>query len=102
MPLKLCGLDQFVSEHQLSFPDIIKLDVQGFELEVLKSGVRPLAHARCVIAEVCFKEFYVGQCRFDEVVAFLSANELYTYALGVRTPRGKALLQADVLFVRPI
>lgn len=99
--LQLRGLDALIAENKISFPDVIKLDVQGFELEVLKGAVQTLSRTRAVIAEVSFKEFYRGQCRFDEVVAFLSANEFHAYAFGARTARGRVLLQTDVLFLRP-
>jgi len=100
LALKLRSLDQYVAEYRIPFPDVIKLDVQGFELEVLKHAANVLAHTKAVIAEVSFKEFYAGQCRFEDVVTFLSANELYVHAFGARTPRGSALSQTDVLFLR--
>lgn len=100
VPLTLRGLDEFVAEHHIKLPDLVKLDVQGFELEVLKGAERTLAHAKAVIAEVSFKEYYRGQCRFDELVTFLAARGLYVRAFGVRTARGKSLSQTDVLFAR--
>jgi FkbM family methyltransferase len=100
--LKLRSLDEYVLEHRLPFPDLIKLDVQGFELEVLKHSMKTLAHANAVIAEVSFKEFYTGQCRFEDVVMFLTGKKFLVHAFGARTPLGQGLLQADVLFLRQV
>jgi FkbM family methyltransferase len=44
-------LDQYLSTHQLRLPDIIKLDVEGFELEVLEGAPDALSNARLLIAE---------------------------------------------------
>jgi Methyltransferase FkbM domain len=101
LALKLRSLDQYVADCCIPFPDVMKLDVQGFELEVLKQAIKVLAHTKAVIAEVSFKEFYAGQCRFEDVVAFMSANEFSVHAFGARTACGKALSQTDVLFLRP-
>lgn len=91
-------LDDYVAQNQLPQPDLIKLDVQGFELEVLRGAPATIAAAKAVIAEVSFKEFYTGQCRFDEVVTYLAESGFYLRAFGAGIPVGKALAQCDVLF----
>jgi FkbM family methyltransferase len=93
-------LDDYVQKHNLPMPDLIKLDVQGYECEVLRGGTRILEHAKAIITEVSFKEFYRGQCRFDQLVSFLAEAGLFTYAFGLRTPMGKPLQQCDMLFLR--
>jgi FkbM family methyltransferase len=100
LTLDLHSLDRYAADHKMRPPDLIKLDVQGFELEVLKSSITMLAHASAVIAEVSFREFYVGQCRFEEVVAFLFDHKFGVHAFGVQTPLGKPILQTDVLFLK--
>ena len=100
LTVTLRGLDEYVVEFRMPFPDVIKLDVQGFEVEVLKHATNALAHAKAVISEVSFREFYRDQCRFEDIVAFLAANSFQVHAFGARTALGKALEQADVLFLR--
>jgi FkbM family methyltransferase len=100
IPLELHRLDDFVSKNALPKPDLIKIDVQGFELEVLRGATRVLGFTKGVIAEVSFREFYKGQCRFDQLVSFLAENGLFVSALGLRTALGKAMNQTDVLFLR--
>lgn len=96
----IVGLDEFRGEHELPFPDLLKLDVQGFELEVLKGALEVLAHATAVIVEVSFREYYSGQCLFSDVCSFLGTRGFELCALSVSTPLGRPLDQADVLFVR--
>jgi FkbM family methyltransferase len=99
--VKVERLDDYVSAHELPLPDLMKLDVQGFECEVLKGGEQTLGHAKAVITEVSFQEFYQGQCRFDQLVSFLAQYNLFIRAFGVGTPVGRPLDQCDVLFLRP-
>lgn len=93
-------LDEYVALHGLPHPDLIKLDVQGYELEALRGGLGALSHARHVVAEVSFRELYVGQPLFHDVAAFLAERGFTVTALGVQTPLGRPIEQADVLFGR--
>ncbi len=93
-------LDDFRKEFGLPNSDLIKLDVQGFELEVLKGSRECLRTTKAVISEVSFIEYYKGQCLFHELVAFLADHELFVNAIGVNTSLGRTLDQTDVLFTR--
>lgn len=81
-------------------PKLLKLDVQGCEMEVLKGATRSLKHAKALITEVSFREFYKGQCRFDQVVSCLAAQGFFVHAIGQGTALGKPLVQSDVLFLK--
>lgn len=93
-------LDEYRAERGLPFPDLIKLDVQGYELEVLKGAAECLRHAKAVVAEASFLEYYEGQCGFHELVAHLAAFGLFMAVVGDHTPTGRPLEQIDVLFLR--
>lgn len=98
--LRVETLDSWISMNALRTPDLIKLDVQGYELEVLKGSEIALAHTRAVILEASFQNFYEGQCRFDELVSILAKNGLHLHAIGNGTAIGRRLIQSDLLFVR--
>ena len=94
-------LDNYVASHGLPEPDLVKADVQGYELEVFRGAPRVLAHARAVIAEVSFIECYAGQPLFGEVASFLERAGFRTTAFAHGFPRpGAPLVQTDVLFTR--
>jgi FkbM family methyltransferase len=93
-------LDDLRQKKSLPFPDLIKLDVQGWELEVLKGAPESLAHAKAIIAEVSFREYYERQCLFHELVHHLADAGLFLAMLGEHTQKGVPLRQADVLFLR--
>jgi FkbM family methyltransferase len=100
MPLQVFRLDDYRLEKQLPLPDLIKLDIQGYELEALKGAPECLRSAKAIIAEVSFIEYYDGQCLCHDLAAHLAVFGLFIRAFGVNTPLGKPVLQTDVLFMR--
>jgi len=82
-------------------PDFIKLDVQGYELEVLRGAPKILSHAQAVLLEVSLIETNHGAPLMVEVVGFMAEHgfdvcdilELH------RRPLDRATNQVDLLFV---
>jgi FkbM family methyltransferase len=75
LDVPLMTLSDFIDKYQRPFPNLLKLDVQGAELDILKA-VRP-EHWRDLIAvqtEVELVEFYRGQPLFHDVDAFMRAH----------------------------
>lgn len=100
LPVQVFRLDDYRREKHLAWPDLIKLDIQGFEVEALKGGPECLKSAKAIIAEVSFIEYYEGQCLFHDLVAHLAKYELFLRAFGINTPTGRLVGQTDVLFMR--
>jgi FkbM family methyltransferase len=93
-------LDDLVGAGRIPSPDLIKLDVQGYELEVLRGACETLSRTRAVIAEVSCVEGYQGQCLFHDVVSFMAGRGFRLHALGAGTVVGAPLVQTDALFLR--
>ena len=93
-------LDDFRREHTLPPPDLISLDIQGFELEALRGAPECLRHARAVLCEVSFREYYHGQPLFHEIAAHLGAHGFGLRAVGANTPVGDLIGQTDALFLK--
>lgn len=93
------ALDAYSTEVGLPPPDLIKLDIQGYELAALRGAENALRSAKAILLEVSFVEFYQKQCSFHELVAFLADRSFYLHALGEGTPIGRPLVQTDVLFL---
>lgn len=57
-------------------PDIlcIKLDVQGYELKILKGGEETLKKTHFVIVEMSNHQLYKGGCQYYEIDAFLRSR----------------------------
>ena len=64
-------LDQFVSAEEVEAPALLKIDVQGFERDVLvgSKSLLPLFH--WVYVESSFTELYVGQILAPELIGFM-------------------------------
>ena len=56
---------------ELEAPDILKLDIQGAELDVLRHGVKTLESAVIIESEVEFLELYKGQPLFGDMQVFM-------------------------------
>ena len=78
---------------------LLKIDVQGAELEVLKGGEKTLARTEFVWIEVSFKPLYQGSALFDDIQAHMQKKGFILFNL-MPASRGKdgELLQADCLY----
>jgi FkbM family methyltransferase len=96
----IARLDDLLKRGDVPPPDVVKIDVQGYELEVFRGAEQALAHARAVISEVSFQESYSGQALFHNVVAFLAERGFFVRAFSWDTWTGREIGQTDVLFSR--
>ena len=94
-------LTDFISVKDLTGRGLLKIDVQGFELEVLKSAEALIQPFDWIYAECSFAPLYEGQALADDIIAFLKARGFVLS--GMHNPscgRNGTLLQADLLFTR--
>lgn len=66
-------LDSLLAGRRLPTPLLVKLDVQGFELEVLGGGLDTLRQASALVIEQAFDTVYEGQPLFGESHRFLES-----------------------------
>jgi FkbM family methyltransferase len=95
---KAVPLDELLSGDN-RHADLLKIDVQGAELLVLRGAVNTLKRTSFVWVEVSFKPLYEESATFDEIYQFMNANnfQLISMLEGYRNKNGE-LLQADCLF----
>ncbi len=101
-PIAVTTLDLALADEVLAGPVLCKLDVQGFELEVLRGATDTLTRVRWVYAECSFEELYDGQPLADEIVAFLLASGFHLTGIGDTTRAGGRIVQADLLFEQQV
>ena len=99
--ITIAPLRKFIKYDDLISPVFVKIDVQGYELEVLKGCKEFLEYFNYIYVECSFIELYKGQAFFDEVYDFLSK---YSFKLsGVYNVfydnKGLAV-QGDFLFIK--
>lgn len=94
-------LDALITKMGLPDPDLIKLDLQGAELDCLRGAPRCVAHAEAVMLEMSFVELQKGMPLIGEVVPFMAERGFRLYdvlSLWHRAEDG-VLAQGDFLFL---
>jgi FkbM family methyltransferase len=66
-------LDTLVKMFNFPQPDLIKMDVQGAELDVLLGSPEALKNCKDVILELQSEEYNIGSPKFDEVKSYLES-----------------------------
>jgi FkbM family methyltransferase len=101
-PVRAARIDDLVAEAGAEPPFLLKLDVQGAELDAIAGGERTLERCDAVVVEALLFEFYVGGPQLADLVAALAARGFAVYDvvdLAYR-PLDGALAQADLVLVR--
>ncbi len=95
-------LDTIVARDRLPAPDLIKIDVQGAELDVMAGGEHALHSAGALVVELSFIDYNKRAPLIAEVFAGVDRYGFQCADLCEvhRTDKG-FVLQLDLLFVRP-
>lgn len=93
-------IDTLAGEHRLEAPFVLKIDVQGGELDVLESSTGILDDTELVILEATLFELWESSPQFDAIVEAMSARGFMLYDMfgGDRRPLDGALAQLDLVF----
>ena len=94
-------IDRLIERTGFPWPDMVKLDLQGAELDALDGATECLKRARAVLLEVSFIDFEKGMPQVADVLAYMKQKGYLPYdilALWHR-PIDGAMAQGDLLFV---
>jgi len=78
--------------------DLIKMDVQGAELDVIRGGLPVVRNSRYLLLELQTHNYNLGAPHFEEVVAFLLGEGFAVVDIVDLMYSGDKLIQVDVLF----
>jgi FkbM family methyltransferase len=99
--VRVAPLREFISAAEIEAPALLKVDVQGYELEALRGSEDMLGQFAFVYAECSFVELYGGQALADEVIAWLRDRGFRLRGVhNTEYDRGGRAIQADFLFAR--
>ena len=99
-PLKVTttALDDYVKEQGLPYPDLIKIDTQGAEIEILEGAKECAKQARFVILECPVVEYNRNGMLFNDYIAYMfSIGYVPRYLTEVHFLNG-IICQLDVAF----
>jgi FkbM family methyltransferase len=97
-------LDSIYADGALTTPILLKLDVQGYEVNVLRGGKVFLQRVDYIVTELSFEPLYVGEMPLLDTLAFLDGLGFdFMQPLSfLDDPRHCKYLQMDGLFRRRI
>lgn len=78
--------------------DLIKMDVQGAELDVIRGGLPIVRNSRYLLLELQTHNYNLGAPHFEEVVSFLNGEGFGVIDIVDLMYSGDKLIQVDVLF----
>jgi len=96
-PISIDRLDNLMG----NVPEItlIKMDVQGYELEVLKGGQRTLEKAKYVLLEMQNHEIYKGAPKYYDLDAFLRAQGFELFEIMPSIREHDQVREYDALYI---
>ncbi len=99
--LKVYTLDHYCEQQNISKINILKIDTQGYDLEVLKGGKRMLQEKRIDIIqmEITLEELYHDMPRMDEVLKFIFDLEYSLVAFYGYHNKAIAARWTDAIFI---
>ena len=95
-------IDDFLRDNMINGPYLIKIDVQGAELEALEGAKNALLQSEVVVLEVSLFEFMKGAPQLYDVVSYMKSHGFVAYDIihGWNRPLDNALGQVDIVFVK--
>ena len=92
-------LNQIMSDKKF---DLIKIDVQGSEIDIIRGGLSVINNSQGIILEVSLVEYNFGSPKKDEVYNFMESINFYPTELigNITHPIDHSLIQQDILFLK--
>ncbi len=101
--IKITTIDNFfATKGSFEKNVMLKLDIQGFELEALKGAIKSMPLIKLIQCELSFVQIYDNIPLFGEVIEFVEKNgfEVFTIIPGFRDSHSGRMFQADGVFVK--
>lgn len=93
-------LDDVIEPDGLAGPVLCKLDVQGYELEVLRGAPETLRRVDALVVELAFERHYEGQPLFTEMLDELAGRGfVLDVPIDVRRDEAGTVVEMDGLFL---
>jgi FkbM family methyltransferase len=78
IPIQITTLDDFVNKNEINFIDIVKIDVEGFELEVIQGASNTLEQGLVQILQIENQDNDMRRDNFHEINSFLRERNYFS------------------------
>ena len=93
-------LDDYCLEREINQVYLLKIDVQGFEMEVLKGAASVLPRTDYVFVEAGIQRLYDGAPSFAEVCLFMESHGFHLMHMRAWHRGNRVLVETDMIFRR--
>ena len=90
--------DEIINIFKLNKRILVKLDIQGYELEALRGFGKCINYVDYILTEVSFQEAYKNQPFANEIIEFLENRDFAVIKKNNATRYKKKIFQQDILF----
>lgn len=100
--VRVITIDSLYKKLKLKAPFLLKVDVQGSELSVLRGATKALQDSEVVLLEVHFFEFFIHGPKFYNIVHYMKQQGFVTFDIfgGYNRPIDYALASIEMVFVK--
>jgi FkbM family methyltransferase len=101
--LTTATVDNLLGKRSIEKVDFIKIDVQGYELEILRGAEKYLETCEVILSEVSLMALHKDCPVMVDVVNFMDRFDYCAYdicSVATRRPYDMALWQTDIIFVK--
>jgi len=102
-PITVSTVDHYCSQNGIHSLDILKIDAQGFDLEVLKGAIRMISESkiRVIQVEILFEILYKNQCTAGQLIDWLGERKFMPVAFYETVRSNRSISWATGCFIQP-
>lgn len=93
-------LDSVIKDRDWNYPDIIKIDTQGSELDILKGAKECLTHAKFALIECAVQNYNQNAPRIDSIIKFMDENGFSIFDIFQIHYVRNQINQMDIMFCK--
>lgn len=92
-------IDELVAKEKLPFPNLIKIDSQGSELDILKGAKKTIRECKLIYLECPIIEYNLNAPKLNEYLDYLKSINFFPFDICEVHRNDNILIQIDILFI---
>ena len=98
--LKTITLNEIQAKNQIPFPDFLKIDTQGSEIDILKGGNQILKNCKVILLECPIISYNSGAPTLSDYIKYLHSINFLPLEVTEIHHLDKVLVQVDIIFLK--